>query len=86
MPKAAMRKIIPLEATGKGRSASVYESGGQEFESLRARQLAHCQHNRFVQCGKCIRHGDPERRAGDPHQAPCGLSGRWRRCSEGRSW
>src|SRR5262245_27938594 len=26
-----------------------YESGGQEFESLRARQLAHCWHNYFIQ-------------------------------------
>jgi hypothetical protein len=31
------------------------ESGGQEFESLRARQLAHCRHICFVQCvGSCF--------------------------------
>ena len=37
-------------STIKERLRSDYESGGQEFESLRARQLAHCQHICFVQC------------------------------------
>ena len=37
-------------STIKERLRSDYESGGQEFESLRARQLAHCLHNCFVQC------------------------------------
>jgi hypothetical protein len=37
------------DAIDANRTISDYESGGQEFESLRARQLAHCQHNCFVQ-------------------------------------
>jgi hypothetical protein len=36
-------------STIKERLRSDYESGGQEFESLRARQLAHSRHICFVQ-------------------------------------
>ena len=35
-------------STIKERLRSDYESGGQEFESLRARQLAYCRHFCFV--------------------------------------
>jgi hypothetical protein len=40
------RQVVPSEGTF---FPSRLRSGGQEFESLRARQLAHCRHNCFVQ-------------------------------------